>query len=157
MSMEKKQLSEIKGEGAIGAFASLIEPLFNLIEDADTQEMYLQRNRPPQRAPRNYMMQQAYKVLAKHEADFTEIMAICYGCTPEEYTEQVTVTQSIEDLAELMSDPVWKIFFVREQSAETSSNSAQENTEAQTGSSTSANTPKQEQGKSGKNDSTGTI
>ena len=155
--MEKKQLCEIEGEGAIRAFASICDPLFNLMEDADMQELYMQRSRPEKRVSRHYMIQQASKVLAKHEDDFCSIMAICYDTTPEEYLAKLTVTQGITDLAELMSDPVWKGFFIPAQSQETSSGSVPENTEAQTGSSTSANTRRQERSRSGKSDSSDTI
>lgn len=123
-----KHLSEIKGKGAISAFATIIDPICNIIEDADTREMYKQERRPESRDSRSYMLQQAFKVLSKHEDDFAAIMAVCYNTTPEKYKDGLTYTQAISDWAALITDDVYKVFFIQAQRAEISSGSAQENT-----------------------------
>ena len=125
-----KKLSEIKGKGAISAFAAIIDPLCSIIEDADTREMYKKENCPEDRDKNSYMLQQLFKVLSKHEDDFAAIMAVCYDTTPEEYKATLSYAQALNDWADLISDPVWKAFFIQARSAEIRSGSAQENIKA---------------------------
>lgn len=128
--MKKKQLSEIKGEGTLSAFAAIIDPLFNLTEDPDVQEMYQQHDRPEGVSRRSYTTRQTYKILSNHEDDFCAIQAVCYGVTPEEYRAQLTFDQALADFADLITDSVWRSFFAlaARGSTGTSSGAAQENT-----------------------------
>lgn len=137
--MRKRKLSEIKGEGAMSAFAALIDPICNMAEDEETAEMYRREHKPAQRDDRSYMLQQAYKVIAKHEDDFCVIMAFCYNTTPEKYRAQLTPVQALSDLSELITDEVWKTFLSPVQSAQ-SSTSAPGNTQERPTSAPSANT-----------------
>lgn len=130
--MKEWTLSGIKGESTLRAFAQIIDPLCNIAEDPETREMLLMERRPTGRSKNAYMMQQAYKVLAAHERDFCTVMAVCHGCTVEEYKGSLTYELAIEDLAKLLNDDVWKSFFKMAQSGEKCSTSAQESTEGQT-------------------------
>lgn len=141
--MKKRKLSEIQGKGTLRAFAALIDPLCNITEDEETQEMYAQKHRPAQRDKRAYMLAQAYKILAKHEDDFAAIMAVCYGTTPAKYKETLTPTQALNDFADLINDEVWKTFFFPAQTNGQASTSAPENTEEQTTLPPSVDTPPQ--------------
>lgn len=125
-----KKLSEIKGKGAISAFATIIDPICNIAEDADTREMYKKEHCPEGRDAKSYMLQQLFKVLSKHEDDFAAIMAVCYGTTPEEYKATLSYEQALCDWADLVSDPVWKAFFIQARSAEIHSGSAPASTKA---------------------------
>lgn len=138
--MKKRKLSEIKGEGTLSVFAALIDPICNMTEDAETLEMYRREHKPEQRSDRSYMLQQAYKILAKHEDDFSAIMAVCYNTTPEKYKAQLTPTQAISDFAELIVDEVWQTFIVPARRDAESSASVPGNTEEQTNSLPSADT-----------------
>lgn len=130
--MEKRQLSEIKGEGTLSAFAEIVDPLFNMAEDPETLEMYRQEFRPENVSRRSYTARQAYKILASHEDDFCKVMAICYGTTAAEYRRRLTYTQALADFSELITDDVWQNFFYQaaHDDTETSSGSAPESTGA---------------------------
>lgn len=125
-----RKLSEIKGKGAISAFATIIDPICNIAEDAETRELYKKEHCPEGRDEKSYMLQQLFKILSKHEDDFTAIMAVCYETTPEEYKATLSYAQALSDWADLISDPVWKAFFIQARSAEIRSGSAQENIKA---------------------------
>lgn len=142
--MKKRKLSEIKGEGALSAFAALIDPICNMAEDEETAEMYRRERKPAQRDERTYMLQQAYKILAKHEDDFCAIMAVCYNTTPEKYKAQLTPAQAIADMADLISDEVWQTFLLPVRRDAVSSASAPENTQEHPSSELSADTQGQE-------------
>lgn len=120
--------SEIKGKGALSAFAALIDPLCNIVEDEDTREMYRQEKKPENRSTRSYITSLIYKVLAKHEEDFCQIMAVCYGTTPEKYAAGLTYVSALQDWAALTGDEVWKAFFTAAQVGANRAGSAQENT-----------------------------
>lgn len=120
--------SAIKGKGALSAFASLIDPLCNLVDDEDVREMYRQEKKPENRTARAYLTALIYKVLAKHEEDFCQIMAICYGTTPEKYAAELTYVGALQDWAALTGDEVWKSFFMAAQVGANRAGSAPENT-----------------------------
>lgn len=120
--------SEIKGKGALSAFAALIDPLCNIVEDEDVREMYRQEKKPENRSTRSYITSIIYKVLAKHEDDFCRIMAVCYGTTPEKYSAELTYVSALQDWAALTGDEVWKAFFTAAQVGANRAGSAQENT-----------------------------
>ncbi len=120
--------SEIKGKGALSAFAALIDPLCNLVEDEDTREMYKQEHKPEERSARSYIVSLVYKILAKHEDDFCRIMAVCYDTTPEKYAAELSYVQALQDWGSLVSDDIWKSFFSAAQVGATHAESAPENT-----------------------------
>lgn len=120
--------SDIKGKGALSAFAELIDPLCNLVEDEDTREMYMQKQRPEGRNTRTYIVSLLYKVLAKHQDDFCRVMAVCYGTTPEKYAESLSYVTALQDWAALTGDEVWKSFFLQAQAGAMRAGSAQANT-----------------------------
>jgi hypothetical protein len=120
--------SDIKGKGALSAFAELIDPLCNLAEDEDTREMYMQKQRPEGRDTRTYIVSLLYKVLAKHQDDFCRVMAVCYGTTPEKYAESLSYVTALQDWAALTGDEVWKSFFLQAQAGAMRAGSAQANT-----------------------------
>ena len=120
--------SEIKGKGALSAFAALIDPLCNIVEDEDVREMYRQEKKPENRSSRSYLTALIYKVLAKHEDDFCQIMAVCYATTPEKYSAELTYVSALQDWAALTGDEVWKAFFTAAQVGANRAGSAQENT-----------------------------
>lgn len=120
--------SDIKGKGALSAFAELIDPLCNLVEDEDTREMYMQKQRPEGRDTRTYIVSLLYKVLAKHQDDFCRVMAVCYGTTPEKYAESLSYVTALQDWAALTGDEVWKSFFLQAQAGAMRAGSAQANT-----------------------------
>lgn len=120
--------SEIKGKGALSAFAALIDPLCNIVEDEDTRELYRQEKKPENRDKRSYILSQLYKVLAKHEDDFCRVMAVCYGTTPEKYAAELTYVSTLQDWAALTGDDVWKSFFTQAQVGARRAGSAPENT-----------------------------
>ena len=91
--------SEIKGKGALSAFAALIDPLCNLVEDEDTREMYRQEKKPDERSSRSYIVSLVYKILSRHEDDFCRIMAVCYGTTPGEYAGDQRVSSIVQYVA----------------------------------------------------------
>lgn len=120
--------SEIKGKGALSAFAALIDPLCNIVEDEDVREMYRQEKKPENRSSRSYLTALIYKVLAKHEDDFCQIMAVCYATTPEKYAAELTYVSALQDWAALTGDEVWKAFFTAARVGANRAGSAQENT-----------------------------
>lgn len=122
--------SEIKGKGALSAFAEMIDPLCNIAEDEDTREMYRQEKKPENRDTRSYIVSLLYRVLAKHEDDFCRIMAVCYGTTPEKYAANLTYEAALQDWAALAGDPVWRAFFTQAQGGVKHAGSAQETTSA---------------------------
>jgi hypothetical protein len=120
--------SKIKGKGTLSAFASIIDPLCNLIDDEDVQEIYKQEHRPEKQSSRSYITSLLYKVLSRHEDDFCRIMAVCYGTTPEKYGAELTYVKVLQDWTALTSDEVWKAFFTAAQVGANRAGSAQENT-----------------------------
>lgn len=68
-------------------------------------------HKPEQRGERSYLIQQAFKVLAKHQRDLAQVMSLCYDVTPEEYLAECTPGQALQDFAELIVSEVWKTFF----------------------------------------------
>lgn len=83
--------SEIKGKGALSAFAALIDPLCNLVEDEDTREMYRQEKKPEERSSRSYIVSLVYKILSRHEDDFCRIMPCATAQRPKS-TQQSSPT-----------------------------------------------------------------
>lgn len=125
--MKKMTLpSEIKGKGALSAFAAIIDPLCNLVEGEETSKLYdLAKD---QERSGTSIQAQMIKILSKNEEDFCRIMAVCYGTTPEKYAEGLTLGSVLDDFSRLLCDRVWLDFFSAAQAGAKRAGSAPENT-----------------------------
>ena len=112
------KLSEIKGEAALDALADLIEPVSEIITDAE----FVRLARSD--APKMTLVKTAIK---SHKKAIIEILAVLDGKDPETY--EVSILTLPMKLLEVFNDPEVISLFQSQGQEQTSSGSAMENTE----------------------------
>lgn len=109
-----RKLSDIKGRESMVVMAKIITPIANLVNNDEVLE--LMKQKPIKEG------QDAYKVAIERLStalpalmdtnadDFIALMSTIDGKTPEEYEAEMTLASLLQDLATLMSDPMFKSF-----------------------------------------------
>lgn len=114
------KLSDLKGEAALDALADLIEPITEIVTDAEFVRL------AKSNAPRPKLIKAAIK---GHKKAIIEILAILDGVPPDEY--EVNLVTLPKKLLEVFNDPdVASLFQSQGQVTKTSSGSVTENTGA---------------------------
>ena len=121
------KLSDYKGEEALDVLADIIEPLANIIADAEIQELSKKPNTP--------IIAMVKPAIKNHKGDLISVLARLENMPVEEYREKMNLLTLPMQVMELLNDSeVQKLFFSQGESQMTSSassSSATENTEAE--------------------------
>lgn len=121
------RLSDYKGEEALDVLADIIEPLANIIADAEIQELSKKPNTP--------IIAMVKPAIKNHKGDLIAILARLENMPVEEYSKKMNLLTLPKQVMELLNDPeVQSLFFSQGESHVTSlasSSSATENTEAE--------------------------
>ena len=127
------RMSEIKGERCIDILADLVDPVANIAADKEAAELFGKRTLPEGMTVKDYVIFRLRKaipaLLRSHKADIVKIFSTLSDMTEQEYLEQLTIEGIILDVTALITDSLFNAFFTSQQSTETSSGSASENTE----------------------------
>lgn len=128
------KLSDVKGERTLEVVADLIDPICNIAQDENAAALFRKEKVPNGVTAKDFILQRvkkgAPKLLKNHKSDIVAILAAIDGVSPEEYEHGLNLVKLFSDFVELMTDEAFGALFISAQS-ETSSGSAQENTEAQ--------------------------
>lgn len=128
------KFSAIKGERALDVICELIEPIANIATDDDAADYFHRVELPEGEDAYKFTykrLQKSYPaLLGRHKADIIHIMATIDGVEDREYIETLDTRKLLASLGELLTDPVFRGFFIsaRSGNVNTSSVSAQENT-----------------------------
>lgn len=121
------KLSDYKGEEALDVLADIIEPLANIIADAEIQELSKKPNTP--------IIAMVKPAIKNHKGDLITVLARLENVPVEQYRETMNLITLPKQVMELLNDPeVQNLFFSQGESQVTSlasSSSATENTEAE--------------------------
>lgn len=129
------RLSDIKGERTLDVIADVIEPICNIAEDEEASALFKREKLPDGMTVKNFLLNRVRKavpvLLKGHKNDIITVLAAIDGISKQEYTDEMSVPKLIKDLTELLTDDIFKTFFILAQSktGTDSSGSAQENTE----------------------------
>lgn len=130
------KFSDIKGERALDVICELIEPIANIAADESAADIFQTKEKPEGQTVNDFIMnrlKKAYPALLKnHRADLIKIAACINDCSEEEYTDSLSMKKILNDLADLISDPYFRSFFVSvpTPSGKESSGNTAENTKA---------------------------
>ena len=116
-----KKLSEYKGDEAIELLADLVDPVLEIISDAEIADQLQKKLYAAAVKP----------ILKAHKQAVLQILALLNGKTVEEYKSEVNLFTIPKALLELLNDPDLMNLFTSAEQTEgvTSSGSASENTE----------------------------
>ena len=117
------KLSEIKGEKALDTIAELIEPVAEIICDAEIAKT---------RKQEGGRVKAISIAIKNHKSAVMSILAALNGQTVEEYAKECNVLSLPKQLLDIINDPVmFDLFTSQNQETLTPSGSAMENTKAE--------------------------
>lgn len=126
------KLSDIKGERAVDVIVDLIGPINNIAADESAADLFRRRKLPDGVSARDFAAQRLSAgipaLLKGHRADLIKIMAIIKGESEEQVVETMTPVSLVSDVADLITDDYFRLFFGFAQTKGTSSESALKNT-----------------------------
>lgn len=126
------KLSELKGEKAFDVLADLSAPIMHIAADKEAAEMFGVKALPKGMTVAAYALQRLREslpvLLSGHKRDLVMILAILSEQSYDDYAAEMTIPKIINDFSAIVSDPLFNAFFTTQQSIETSSTSALENT-----------------------------
>lgn len=129
------RLSDVKGERTLDVVAGIIDPIANIAEDEAAAELFKRKKLPDGMTPQKFILQRARKavpaLLNGHKDDVISILSTIEGTSPDAYKESLNLGKLFKDCVELITDEAFETFFTSAQTSETSSGSAQVNTQAQ--------------------------
>jgi len=127
------KLSDIKGERAIDVAAELVTPIANIARDENAADLFRRRKVPEGTDLRDFAIQRLQEsvpaLLKNHRNDFVRILSLIKDEPEEEVIENMTILTLANDLMDLMTDDLFRVFFSFAQRRETSPESVQKNTE----------------------------
>lgn len=127
------KLSDVKGERTLEVVADLIDPICSIAQDENAAALFHREKLPEGVTAKDFLLQRvkksAPKLLKDHKSDIVAILASIEGVTPAEYEKGLNLVKLFSDFVDLVTDEAFTELFISAQS-ETSSGSAQENTEA---------------------------
>lgn len=122
------KFSEIKGERALDIICELIEPIANIATDDDAADYFHRVELPEGEDVYKFTykrLQKSYPaLLGRHKADIIHIMATIEGVEDREYIETLDTKKLLTSLGELLTDPVFRGFFISAQSGNARQSSA---------------------------------
>lgn len=130
------KLTDIKGDRAMDVAAELIAPVINIASDESAADLFRRRGLPENMSVKQFALSRLSaglpSLLKTHKDDVVTILSLIKGETKEEIIENMTVISIINDLSDLITDELLRVFFSFAQIKETSSESVQKNTEEKT-------------------------
>ena len=129
------KLSDIKGTRTLDVIANVIEPICNIAEDDEAATLFKREKLPDGMTVKKFLLQRAKTcipvLLRDHKQDLIAIFAAIEGVTLNEYGDELDLPKLFKDFVELLTDDVFRTFFISAQSEKdvVPSGSAQENTE----------------------------
>ena len=127
------KLSDIKGERVFDVIADIIDPIANIAADDEAAKLFKRRPLPNAVDVRkftiNRMRSSVPKLIKSHKGDVVSILATIEGVTAEEYVRELNMLKLMNDFVDMLTDDEILALFTSAQT-ESSSGSAQENTEA---------------------------
>lgn len=127
---------ELKGKAALDALCDLIKPIANIAKDEEAADLFQSKALPEGTDVVDYIMQRltrAYPALfGTHRKDFIKIASTLNGISEKEYEETCTMEGLFVDISDLMTDPIFRGFFIYAptQSGKDTSGASLENTKA---------------------------
>ena len=122
------KFSEIKGERAMDVICEIIEPVASIALDSDAADYFHRVDLPEGEDALSFMFKRLRKsypaLLGKHREDIIHIMATIEGVGDAEYTENLDTKKLMLNLAELLTDPAFRSFFISAQSRNVKTSSA---------------------------------
>lgn len=130
------KLTDIKGERAMDVAAELITPIINIASDESAADLFRRRKLPDNMSLKEFALTRLRAglpiLLKTHKDDVVTILSLIKGETREEIIEKMTVISLVNDISDMMTDDLLRVFFSFAQMKETSSESVQKNTEEKT-------------------------
>lgn len=130
------KLTDIKGDRAIDVAAEMIDPIINIASDESAADLFRRRGLPEGMSVREFAFKRLKSglpaLLKNHKDDVVQILSIIKDEPREEILKNMTVMSIINDVLDLMTDDLLRIFFIFARTGETSSESASKNTEEET-------------------------
>ena len=130
------KLTDIKGERAMDVAAELITPIINIASDESAADLFRRRKLPDNMSLKEFALTRLNAglpiLLKNHKDDVVTILSLIKGETKEEIMENMTVISLVNDISDMMTDDLLRVFFSFAQMKETSSESVQKNTEEKT-------------------------
>lgn len=127
------RLSNIKGKRTMEVLAEIVEPIANIATDPEASELFKRKPLPEGMEVKEFVIQRLRlglpALLRRHKNDLLIIMATLEGVDIETYAEGLDFGKLLFSLADLITDEVFAAFFTYAQTIDSSSTSAQENTE----------------------------
>ena len=131
------KFSDIKGERVLDVISEIIEPLANIAQDENTQEIFKSKKCPEGVTPRDFMISRikshAPALISGHKDDIVSVLATINDVDKEEYASNMTMASLIRDVFELLTDEEFLDFLAPSQTKkqDTQSGDASETTEDQ--------------------------
>lgn len=112
-----KKLSEFKGDEAMSAVASLIEPVSRIAADERAGSLFRRERLPEGKTAREFLWSKIAAsvpaLLNDYRKEFCEIMAVVNETTPDKYAEAVTATKLLSDVFGILNDEeLFSLFFL---------------------------------------------
>lgn len=127
------RLSDIKGKRTMEVLAEIVEPIVNIAADTEAAELFQRKTLPEGMEVKEFVIQRMRlglpALLRRHKNDLLIIMSTLEGVDIETYAEGMDFGKLLFGLADLITDEVFAAFFTYAQTIDSSSTSAQENTE----------------------------
>ena len=117
------KLVDITGDRAFEVLSDIVDPVANIVSDADASEIFIRKSIPKDVDARAFVVNRIKKaipqLLKTHKDDFITIVSLINGVDREEYTRNVSLPSLIIDVSELINDELFCAFFTFAQRKET--------------------------------------
>lgn len=108
------KLSDIKGDRVLDVIADIIDPIANIAQDKDVNEMFKRKAVPEGMEAREFFAERMRKgmpaLLKGHKQDIIAILAAIEGVTAKQYTETLNLAKLFTDVMELVTDDAFLNF-----------------------------------------------
>lgn len=127
------RLSDIRGDRTLDVIADIIDPIANIAEDPEAEELFTRKALPDGMTPKGFLLQRARRsvpvLLKHHKADVITILSTIEGTNPEQYAGELNLAKLFRDCVELLTDEAFTAFFTSagSETGGNSSGSASEN------------------------------
>lgn len=109
------RLSDIRGDRTLDVIADIINPIANIAEDKEAEELFKVEKLPEGTNPRKYIIQRVKRhfpvLLKRHKEDVVSILSTINGVDPEQYVMDMNLSKLFKDCVELLTDEAFETFF----------------------------------------------
>ena len=127
------RLADIKGERAVDVIVELIDPISRISKDENAADLFRRRKLPDGVPLQQFAEERLTKgipaLLKGHRQDVIKILSIIKGEPEESIVENMSPASLISDVADLLTDDYFRLFFGFAQTKTEASESAPKNTE----------------------------